>query len=321
MKNRKRLLFAVLFALPMVGLSQRSDTLIKKLDSLNRKTESVGGQTNNIKSAHYSDSTNLNFKTYFILLGSDLKQGFTKPFHMTAKDWGKLAKWAVILGAVGLVDEPVQRYSVRLLDNNTGLQHLSAYITRFGGTYEFYTLAGFGAYGIIFKSNKMKTTTLLATQAYLTGGALESILKFVSGRTRPSFYDPTMEAEPRFLGPFSKIATNLNGKNVYSSFPSGHSTVAFAAATVFAREYGDRPYIPIIAYSAATLIGLSRIAENVHWASDVFVGATVGYLAGREVVNNYHRFMKLRQPKKGMVSFTMQPFYGKMLPGVVYNFN
>ncbi len=320
MKKEIRLILAILLSIPFAGFSQRTDTLVKKLDSLNKKTEAAGGQTNIINPKHYNENTNLNFKTYFVLLGSDLKQEFTKPFHMTGKDWGKFAKWAVVFGAVALSDEPIQKFSIRLLDNNPGLQHVSDYVTRFGASYEFYTLAGFGAYGIIFKSNKMKTTTLLATQAYITGGALESILKYISGRTRPSVYGSTLEAEPNFLGPFAPTAKDANGKNIYSSFPSGHTTVAFAAATVFAKEYNNTPIVPIIAYSAATLVGLSRIAENVHWASDVLTGATVGYLAGMEVVNNYHRFMRLRQPKKGIVSFTMQPFYGKLLPEVVYNF-
>ena len=321
MRTGIRFTLTLLFWIPFAALAQRTDTLNQKLDSLNKRTENAGTQKNIIASRTYTDSTNLNLKTYFVLLGSDLKQEFTKPFHMTGKDWGRFAKWAIVVGAVGLTDEPVQRFSVRLMDNNPGLQHFADQVTKFGGIYEFYTLAGFGAYGVIFKSDKIKTTTLLATQAYITGGALESILKLLSGRTRPSYYIGGMEAEPTFLGPFSKTARNADGKKVYSSFPSGHTTVAFAAATVFAKEYKDNPIIPIIAYSAASLIGLSRIAENVHWASDVFVGATVGYLAGKEVVNNYHRFKKIRQPNKGTVSFGMHPFYGKLLPQIVYNFH
>lgn len=320
MTHRLQCTFITLFLIPISCLCQRTDTLVQKLDSLNRKTEIAGKQRNNINPKSYSDSTNLNFKTYFILLGSDLKQEFTKPFHMTAKDWGKFAKWAVVFGAVALTDKPVQRFSVRLMDNNPGLQHFADQVTQFGGIYEFYTLAGFGAYGIIFKSNKIKTTTLLATQAYITGGALESVIKILSGRTRPSYYVQGIEPEPKFLGPFSKTTRNANGQKVNSSFPSGHTTVAFAAATVFAKEYNNTPVIPIIAYSAATLIGLSRIAENVHWASDVFVGATLGYLAGREVVNNYHRFMRIRQPRRGNFTFGMQPFYGQLLPQVIYSF-
>ena len=217
---------------------------------------------------------------------------------------------------------PFKKELLNLRTNNPGLKNVSKYVTNFGGIYEAYTLAAFGAYGIIFKSQKIKTTTLLATQAYITGGALESVLKFVSGRTRPSYYDANMEAEPKFLGPFSKTAKDANGKKVYSSFPSGHTTVAFAAATVFALEYKDHLIVPIIAYSAASLIGLSRITENKHWSTDVLAGAALGFLAGKQVVNNYHRYAKLKAPnqKKNTVSFNLQYYSGHVVPGMIYKF-
>src|SRR6266542_7064723 len=100
----------------------------------------------------------------------------------------------------------------------------------------------------------MQTTTLLATQAYITGSAIESVLKFVSGRQRPYFTDSTkVQASPIFHGPLYKTPRDPNGKRTNSSFPSGHTTVAFAAATVFAMEYKNKPLVPILAYSAATL--------------------------------------------------------------------
>ena len=233
-----------------------------------------------------------------------------------------MGKFAVVAGALAFADEPIQKGAVKLRTNNPGLNNVSKYITNFGGIYEAYTLAAFGAYGIIFKSQKIKTTTLLATQAYITGGALESVLKFVSGRTRPSYYDANVEAEPKFLGPFSKTAKDANGKKVYSSFPSGHTTVAFAAATVFALEYKDHLIVPIIAYSAASLIGLSRITENKHWSTDVLAGAALGFLAGKQVVNNYHRYAKLKAPnqKKNTVSFNLQYYSGHVVPGMIYKF-
>ncbi len=112
-----------------------------------------------------------------------------------------------------------------------------------------------------------------------------------------------------------------------SSFPSQHSTLAFAAARVYAMEYKNTPIIPIISYSAATLIGLSRFTENKHWATDVLAGAFLGLACGTQVVNNYHRFAKLvrtgqvKRKKKGDVSFNFQyqPGVGFM-PGMVYNF-
>ena len=318
----KKLIIAAFAILPLIVFSQKPDTLIKKLDSLSRKTDSAGGQQNNISTKAYNENTNITFSSYFILLGSDLKQEFTAPFHFSLKDWRTVGAVAVVGGALVLVDEPVQQYALRLRDSSLTVRNVSKYVTRFGGSYEAYILAGLGAYGFIFKNEKIKTTTLLATQAYITGAAMESVLKFLSGRQRPYYYDPRyVEAEPKFHGPFTS-GKDVNGKRINSSFPSGHTTVAFAAATVFAMEYRDRPLVPLISYSAATLIGLSRITENKHWITDVFFGGVLGYFTGRLVVNNYHRYAKLKAPnqKKNSISFNLQYQYGRVTPGLTYKF-
>lgn len=321
MKGLRLLVMAMLF-IPLASVGQQKDTLIKKLDSLNRKKDTTGKQINNTNPAAYNEETKITFKNYFVLLGSDLKQEFTKPFRMTKKDWGNFAKFSVIIVGLGFADEPIQKAAVRLTDNNPGLKKTGNYISKFGGVYEGYALAAFATYGVIFKKKKMVTTTLLATQAYLTAGVLESVMKFLAGRTRPSYYGPGVEAEPVFLGPFSKTGKDANGKTVYSSFPSGHTTVAFAAATVFASEYKSKIYVPIIAYSLATAIGLSRITENQHWATDVLMGAAIGFLAGKNVVNNYHRYAKIKAPQqnKNTVSFRLNYFNSQLVPGVVYKF-
>ena len=315
----KKYLFVVLLSLPIAGFSQ-NDSLGNKLDSLTRQKENVNGQVNNINPGAYNETTKLTVNSYFILLGSSLKQEFTKPFHMTKKDWGNLGKFTAVTVALSFTDEPVQKAALKLRNRNTGLNDVSKYVTNFGGLYEGYTLAGLGAYSLIFKNEKLKTTTLLATQAYVTGAAVGTVVKFLSGRTRPSYYESEVEAEPKFYGPFSKTAKDANGRKVYSSFPSGHTTVAFAAATVFASEYRNKPIVPIIAYSVASLIGVSRITENKHWTTDVFVGAALGFLTGKQVVNNYHRFAKLKstERKKNEISFNLNYNYGHWEPGFIY---
>lgn len=66
----------------------------------------------------------------------------------------------------------------------------------------------------------------------------------------------------------------------YTSFPSGHTTQAFAAATFLSEEYKDRyPWMPYASYSVASSVGLLRMANNRHYISDVLVGAGIGYLA------------------------------------------
>ena len=319
---KKIILIALLSALSAKGFSQKTDTLIKKLDSLSQKADSAGKQINNTKESAYNEQTKLTFKTYFILLGSNLKQDFTKPFHMKKAEWGKFGAFVLVSGALCFADEPIQQEALRFRNRNPDVIKVGKYITNFGGLYEMYTLGALGAYSFIFKNQKLKTTTLLASQAYITGGVIESVIKFVSGRTRPNYYDPATEAEPKFTGPFGNTSRNYQGGRSNSSFPSGHATVAFAAATVFAMEYRSTVWVPILSYSAATLISVSRITENKHWATDVFVGAVLGYLSGRQIVNNYHRYAKLKAPKqaKNTVALSMQYNYNHMEPGLVYKF-
>jgi undecaprenyl-diphosphatase len=63
-----------------------------------------------------------------------------------------------------------------------------------------------------------------------------------------------------------------------SSFPSGHATSAFCAATLLAD--GDPGLAPLY-YTAATVVALSRIHVRIHHASDVAAGMAVGLVLGR----------------------------------------
>lgn len=66
----------------------------------------------------------------------------------------------------------------------------------------------------------------------------------------------------------------------YNSFPSGHTTQVFAAATFLNEEYKDRyPWMPYASYTVASSVGLLRVANNRHYISDVLVGAGIGYLS------------------------------------------
>lgn len=62
------------------------------------------------------------------------------------------------------------------------------------------------------------------------------------------------------------------------SFPSGHSTMAFLTASITAAYF---PYWGIFAYLLALLIGLSRFALGVHYLTDIFCGAVIGYTIGK----------------------------------------
>ncbi len=263
-------------------------------------------------------SPRLTVGRYFYLLGGNFKQALVQPFHMQKKDWKYLSVTALLAGGLSFGDEPVQRFALRLRTENQGLQKASGFVTNFGDRYELYTLGAFGAYSFLFKKERMQTTTLLASQAFVTSSVLVSALKFLTVRTRPSYYQQLQEAEPYFLGPFVGKA-GYNGDRTNTSFPSGHTASVFAVATVFAKEYRDRRWVPALAYGAATLVGLSRITENKHWATDVFAGAALGYVTGLQAVNSYHR----RFPAKAAhlarhLNFNLQYSRGSLVPGLIY---
>ncbi len=321
MKHMRHCFILLLMTASLSVFSQKPDTLLKKLDSLSKKEDS-SKQKNIINPKAYNEQTKITVPVYFTLLGSNLKQQITGPFHTSKKSWIKVGAFTLATGALAFADVPIQREAVNFGNRNTTAKNISRFITNFGGLYEGYTLASLAAYGFIFKNEKLQTTTLLATQSYITGAVVMEAVKYLTGRQRPNYYGTdSITPKATFHGPFSKAGRSYNGKPISSSFPSGHSTVAFAAATVFAMEYKDKPWVPILAYSAASLIALSRITENKHWATDVLVGSGLGYLSGRQVVNNYHRYAKLREPnQRAHLRFNLQYNFGQLMPGIVYTF-
>jgi hypothetical protein len=83
------------------------------------------------------------------------------------------------------------------------------------------------------------------------------------------------------------------GESRFRSFPSGHTTTAFAAASAVTDETtlwwpGSTWIVGPLMYGGATLVGLSRMYHNRHWASDVALGALIGTFSGKKVVLASH---------------------------------
>lgn len=291
--------------------SQQTDSLI------HAETQDVPVDSNDS-----TGNTRISFPGYFVLLGNDFKQDFTSPFHQTSRQWLRTGIYAASITAFSLVaDEPIQKFALKLRDNNNALASISNTVTNAGGKYEMLALLAAGGYGFALNNKKLQTTTLLATQAYITSAVIESITKYIAGRQRPSYQNPNQsEPEPTFHGTFLSKDLKYDKRTAIQSFPSGHTTVIFAAATVFAKQYQNVAWVPPVAYSVATLVGLSRITQNAHWTSDVIVGATLGYLCGSQVVNNYHRFLNAKPRSKNTLSFNIN-YNGKNFePGFIYTF-
>jgi membrane-associated phospholipid phosphatase len=126
---------------------------------------------------------------------------------------------------------------------------------------------------------------LHGTEAVAVSGGLTALLKGIAGRARPYVSADTNPGDFKLWRGF--------GRSADQSFPSGHTTVAFAAAAVVTSEsqhWGSRAVwlVAPAMYGGATLVGLSRMYNNAHWASDVALGAAIGTFSGIKVVRFNH---------------------------------
>ncbi|MDP9055695.1 MAG: phosphatase PAP2 family protein, partial [Acidobacteriota bacterium] len=132
--------------------------------------------------------------------------------------------------------------------------------------------AGLYAAGLLRSDSKMKQTALLAGEAAVDAEILSTILKESTRRVRPI----SLPANSHFGDTFYEGAG--------TSFPSGHSILAFGVATVVARRYGNHKWVPYASYGAAALVAFSRVTLSAHYVSDVFLGAALGYSVSRFAV-------------------------------------
>ena len=139
------------------------------------------------------------------------------------------------------------------------------------------------AIGLWRRDSYAQQTALLSGEAVADSGVLAVVMKDVSRRLRPSDIPPY----GNFSDTFFRSQATLVGAG--SSFPSGHTILAFSVATVIARRYGKHhPWVRYAAYGTAAAIGFSRVTLQAHFPSDVFLGAALGYSIARfDVLQNH----------------------------------
>lgn len=87
----------------------------------------------------------------------------------------------------------------------------------------------------------------------------------------------------------------------HDAFPSGHTSSAFASATLLHKEYGHRSvWYSVGGYGVATGVGTLRILNNRHWLADVLFGAGVG-IGATEVVYMGYPWVKKKLQRKNKV--------------------
>jgi hypothetical protein len=216
----------------------------------------------------------------------DLGKIWTAPVSAKPKD---LLVWGPAVGITGLLiayDKEIYKAINDWESKSPFVQKVDPYITYIGDEkFVFGLFSAFYITGEIFQNDRAKQTAVLGLQTLFHTGLAAQVAKHVAGRQRPLMSGGTEDIWHGPKGAYLRYQVNQNIRT-YNSFFSGHSIVTWGMATVIASQYKDIRVIPILSYGIATLVSLSRVTEQVHWPSDVFIGAFLGYQIGRYMVKH-----------------------------------
>ncbi len=190
----------------------------------------------------------------------DQKELYLTPFKPSNFKWD-----ALVLGGTGAL-----LASDRHIETHIGTAHQSIYqatsdvaIAGLGAS-----LAGVWVWGIKGDHPHAKETGVLELETLVNTFLIYTPMQLVAGRQRPD--------EGNGNGDFWKH------HNINTSFPGGHAMFTFAMATVVSHEYSQK-WVQVLAYSAASIVTVSRFMARDHWSSDMFIGSALGIGIGAHI--------------------------------------
>lgn len=211
--------------------------------------------------------------SYLKRFWGDLKELPTKPFYWSGRQWLLFGAVAGASFSAFLVDDDIRQHyrkhrSQFLTDVSTVTTHFGDYKMQVPIILSMWTLA------VATDSKKLhKMAGDAAEASMISAGLITPLLVLMSGRALPNADEDALKFKFFTGGRFS--------------YPSGHTTAAFALATVLDQNlrdtlgYWHTPFLYAVALGTAH----SRIYDHTHYLSDVILGAGIGWAVGYWVSN------------------------------------
>lgn len=166
---------------------------------------------------------------------------------------------------------------------NPVVQNISSSITEIGnGITSLALFGGLYGYSQFVRDERANRTAILGVESFVLSGVTVQLLKHVFSRERPNVASVNRGDFHGLFAHFREAHESHGSIAHFDAFPSGHTASVFAAATIISDSYHSTA-LTIGAYSIAMGVGISRITEQTHWVSDVFVGALIGYYSAKLV--------------------------------------
>lgn len=188
------------------------------------------------------------------------------PARWQAAEWQTLGYSALAVAGAATLDR-VWRDEMRRHGNN---DPTLKQVERLGAEYAPLVIGSFWLAGQLRNDEEADQTARDAlTASFIASGLVTTSIKLAVGRARPRDHLGVAH-----FAPFSEPN---------ASFPSGHTTEAFALASVITAHY-DADWVRWTSYGLAGGVALARTYHDAHFLSDVVAGALIGHYVGRAVV-------------------------------------
>ena len=231
--------------------------------SIQAQENTSSGQSAVQKSAE--ESEDVSFRSLPRHLFTDQINIWSSPARIQPQD----ANWLVPLGILVGSSIASDRWVPRTLDLSHSTNNRFDQLSTLGLGGMAAASGGMYLLGKMRHDDYQSKAGFLAGEAMIDSFAVGEALKFTFGRERPG---------------------TGSGRNKFfqggTSFPSGHSILAWSAAGALTEAYpgwGSK----MLFFGGATAISLSRVLANQHAPSDVIIGSTLGYLIGRKVYKSH----------------------------------
>ena len=205
----------------------------------------------------------------------DVTKVVIAPVHWKLKQWERFGEGVALVVGVAAVDRPlihaIQRNRTNFSDQ------FARHVTPIGANDAVLASWALLGSGFLLHNDTLRGAGRDAIESEIVAASLATpVIKRIAGRARPFRHEGTFHFDP-----------NQSHSGNFQSFPSGHATNAFAAATAIAGHF-DGWIVPTIVYTIASGVSISRVNDNVHFPSDVVAGALIGRAVAKGVLARHH---------------------------------
>lgn len=205
---------------------------------------------------------------------------------------------AAAVGTYGIIKGKIDWNMYRIARDNNGVAHSGFPAVILGGLVPLVAPLYLYYQGKSKKSEKLQLVSLALTQASIISLTITSGYKAVTGRNPPDILD-----DPHHRMNYSDdFKFGFMNRGIFDGWPSGHTTTAFAMATTLIELYPENKKLKTWVLIYASLIGIG-VSTNIHWFTDAFAGALIGYSIGKSVGAG---FRELMDGKKAKPRFAIQ---------------